>query len=981
MSARLKMRRAPSLDTLTSTNLALSTSRSIRRQKETIDYSSDEYSGRDSSEDRSKRRSRRDKREKSRKSGRERSVSTSRPRVGIGGTGIEENGRDRPSSARHTEPKKEHFGKERPQTARPSDHRRDSSVSSISSINHVPAANQRASNQNRLSNGSQNDENQQPERSGRSSSRNIRPYLQRSQSEVSLTPRQKLADNGMAADRFRQSLQMAANRLQSSVVRRVNPPSQPTTPTTPSAPFGGGHPLAMAFGGGTPTQPSSTQATPVVSRRDVPPSPDNSIRGSKTFMRLNKELDNREKQTGVQVIQGVQRPSRPTSLYSDNEATQSDRHSDARPPKNSKSTPDRSRKLVLTGNQLPGVHSAHSEQRQEKSISQSNSSKIGDLVRAGVGRDGLDSPGHDKSSGVSSYNSEAGGVKGPTIDTAQMNQLLTRLTKIEEENYRLRAENEKFKSTLDDTNVTLKDEFGRFEKEIKGLKQTIIRQNEQIIGLAARVGAQEANRALSSMELEPPNEKDIETINDVGELEKMLEYENDYENRKRIRAQLRLLNKKKNEEREQAARTAEEQKRSSIPSPKGVGSPTQRDTHALTINSTDDDEIKVEKRSRQRSRLQRSQTIATSTSTQNVLSTTDGKLKPLQSRFNSSLTNINRNEELREHRSESLISLNESEFASASPSPDTKGPTTVSQTQSVPQTPTQSVPLTPTSVPQTPTTTTVSNPLSSSSAKSISTRSLNQTQRPQTARPSSPESKADKTERPNTARAKAEDDSSIYSKSKTKASYTQSGRSYTMSALDQKTTDKKESAINDLKKRAELRKNDHFIKRVNSMPNGGSAAVQTAKEKFLAKIGEDPTKKVKLTRSNTFSSGGATGVKALLLKWCQARLRTYSVDVTNYSSSWADGSAFCGLVHSFFPNEFSWSDVHENADTEEKRRHNFNLAFDTALKCADAEPLIEVDDMIFMGNRPDAKCIFCYLQSLYNKLKKFEKLQKAEAEV
>lgn len=190
----------------------------------------------------------------------------------------------------------------------------------------------------------------------------------------------------------------------------------------------------------------------------------------------------------------------------------------------------------------------------------------------------------------------------------------------------------------------------------------------------------------------------------------------------------------------------------------------------------------------------------------------------------------------------------------------------------------------------------------------------------------------------------------------------------------------KETTINDLKKRAELRKNDNFIKRVNSMPNGGHAATQSAREKFLAKIGEDPTKKVKLTRSNTFSSGGATGVKALLLKWCQARLRTYSVDVTNYSSSWADGSAFCGLVHSFFPDEFDWSAVHENAETEEKRRHNFNLAFDTALKRADAEPLIEVDDMIFMGNRPDAKCIFCYLQSLYNKLKKFEKLQKAEAE-
>lgn len=54
---------------------------------------SDEYSGRDSSEERSKRQARRDKREKNRKSGRERSVSATRPRVHIGGTGIEESNR------------------------------------------------------------------------------------------------------------------------------------------------------------------------------------------------------------------------------------------------------------------------------------------------------------------------------------------------------------------------------------------------------------------------------------------------------------------------------------------------------------------------------------------------------------------------------------------------------------------------------------------------------------------------------------------------------------------------------------------------------------------------------------------------------------------------------------------------------------------------------------------------------------------------
>ena len=33
-------------------------------------------------------------------------------------------------------------------------------------------------------------------------------------------------------------------------------------------------------------------------------------------------------------------------------------------------------------------------------------------------------------------------------------------------------------------------------------------------------------QALSSMELEPPSEKDIETINDVAELEKMVSHTN-----------------------------------------------------------------------------------------------------------------------------------------------------------------------------------------------------------------------------------------------------------------------------------------------------------------------------------------------------------------------------------------------------------------------------------------------------------------------
>lgn len=65
------------------------------------------------------------------------------------------------------------------------------------------------------------------------------------------------------------------------------------------------------------------------------------------------------------------------------------------------------------------------------------------------------------------------------------------------------------------------------------------------------------------------------------------------------------------------------------------------------------------------------------------------------------------------------------------------------------------------------------------------------------------------------------------------------------------------------------------------------------------------------------------------------------------------------------------------------RYHFLNLIFTVLFsEKADAEPLIEVEDMIFMGNRPDAKCIFCYLQSLYNKLRKFEQpIEKKDLDV
>ncbi|MBN3277857.1 SMTN protein, partial [Polyodon spathula] len=39
---------------------------------------------------------------------------------------------------------------------------------------------------------------------------------------------------------------------------------------------------------------------------------------------------------------------------------------------------------------------------------------------------------------------------------------------------------------------------------------------------------------------------------------------------------------------------------------------------------------------------------------------------------------------------------------------------------------------------------------------------------------------------------------------------------------------------------------------------------------------------------------------------------------------------------------------------------------------AHCDPLLEVEDMMIMGRRPDSKCVFTYVQSLFNHLRRYE---------
>lgn len=126
--------------------------------------------------------------------------------------------------------------------------------------------------------------------------------------------------------------------------------------------------------------------------------------------------------------------------------------------------------------------------------------------------------------------------------------------------------------------------------------------------------------------------------------------------------------------------------------------------------------------------------------------------------------------------------------------------------------------------------------------------------------------------------------------------------------------------------------------------------------------------KPKLKRSQSFGVSSASSIKQILLEWCRSKTIGYqNIDIQNFSSSWSDGMAFCALVHSFFPTEFDY-----NALSPANRKHNFELAFGTAEAKAGCDRLIEVDDMMIMGRKPDPMCVFTYVQSLYNHLRKFE---------
>ncbi|XP_063043138.1 smoothelin [Engraulis encrasicolus] len=101
-------------------------------------------------------------------------------------------------------------------------------------------------------------------------------------------------------------------------------------------------------------------------------------------------------------------------------------------------------------------------------------------------------------------------------------------------------------------------------------------------------------------------------------------------------------------------------------------------------------------------------------------------------------------------------------------------------------------------------------------------------------------------------------------------------------------------------------------------------------------------------------------VKQMLLDWCRAKTEPYEgVEIHNFSSSWADGLAFCALVHRFFPDGFDYCTLDPY-----DRKANFEKAFKTAETLGGCPALLDVDDLLRM-KEPDWKCVYTYIQEFY----------------
>ncbi|XP_073770530.1 smoothelin isoform X1 [Danio rerio] len=139
-----------------------------------------------------------------------------------------------------------------------------------------------------------------------------------------------------------------------------------------------------------------------------------------------------------------------------------------------------------------------------------------------------------------------------------------------------------------------------------------------------------------------------------------------------------------------------------------------------------------------------------------------------------------------------------------------------------------------------------------------------------------------------------------------------------------------------------------------------SQPTSVSSPKTVSSPAQSHVARVKMSGGSAVGGPNTKDVKQMLLDWCRVKTEPYEgVNIQNFSSSWADGLAFCALVHRFFPEGFEYCTLNPY-----DRKSNFEKAFKTAERLADCPPLLDVDDLMRM-REPDWKCVYTYIQEFY----------------
>ncbi|XP_054703389.1 cytospin-B isoform X1 [Grus americana] len=166
-----------------------------------------------------------------------------------------------------------------------------------------------------------------------------------------------------------------------------------------------------------------------------------------------------------------------------------------------------------------------------------------------------------------------------------------------------------------------------------------------------------------------------------------------------------------------------------------------------------------------------------------------------------------------------------------------------------------------------------------------------------------------------------------------------------------------------LKGRNEELKPDHYLRKSPSLeslskpPMAFSSRMLTSTPSNLK-----PQSKLSVERKDPLAAlareyGGSK--RNALLKWCQKKTEGYqNIDITNFSSSWSDGLAFCALLHTYLPAHIPYQEL----NSQDKKR-NLLLAFQAA-ESVGIKPSLELSEMMYT-DRPDWQSVMQYVAQIY----------------